>query len=261
MRLRGRRSVEETAKSAKNDVIAAGFKRNSRPLVWTATIAECIAAASTIYSKLPPWLASAVLVGIPLGALSWYQWYRARDLADQVRQLYNFDRKYVRFLTRWTLRKSEVSGYFAGTYHGERDLVALRPIRKLEWNISRRSDDDMPFSVYPPTLYNQRISRTGDGVCKFNSPHKLEANFTFRIEFDSMLRPGERVSVSYDVDVPVFKAGTLERLRRRPMALIQAPRDSDYSSTDVSYPMEEFIKEVLILESLGTTRHGLQVLQ
>jgi hypothetical protein len=238
----------------------AQAQKHARPLVWIGTAAEVIAASGALFSKLPSWMASSLIVGIPLLSLSIYQWRKADFLGKQVKQLYHYDRKYTVSISRWTMRESEVQGYWAGVHHGEREMIALAPIGKWTWNISRRADDDLPFYNHPPTLMNLRATRSGVGNCSFMEPHRQGANLTFRIEFDPMLRVGETVSISFDIDVPVYKPATLEGLRRRPAPAIAAPGEVEFSSIDIVYPVDKFISEIVIPESLGSRRHGVQVL-
>lgn len=242
------------------DVFLADVRRHTRPLLLTSAAIECAAAAATVASVVPAWAAGAMLVGIPLGSLGLYEQRRARALQEQVRQLYHLDRKYARYLSRWTLGESDRSGSWSGTHHGERDFIALKPIRKWTWNITRRAEDDLPFSTAPPVLRNQRVRRSGPGTCTFHSPHKQGANLSFRIEFDPMLRPGERVSLAFDIYVPAYKPATLELLRARPASAIPPPGEADFTSTDISYPIDTFVKELVIPERLDSRRHGLQVL-
>jgi hypothetical protein len=242
------------------DVLLAEMRRHARPLVLVSAAIECVAAAATIASAVPPWAAGAILAGVPLGSLGLYERRRATLLKEQISQLYHFDRKYTRYVSRWTLGSSERQGYLSGTHHGERDLVALRPIRKWTWNISRRSDGDLPFSDAPPVLRNKYVTRSGSGTCSFRDPHRQASSLAFRIEFDPMLRPGERVSLSFDLEVPVYKPATLELLRARPSPTVPTPGEADFTSADISFPIDSFVKELVIPECLESRRHGLQVL-
>ncbi|MER5648168.1 hypothetical protein [Streptosporangium sp. NPDC002524] len=248
-------------RSARSSEFEKQAKRHARPLVLIGTAAEVIAAASTLTSKLPDWVASAIIVGIPLATFGLYQWRRARFLDDQVKQLYYFDRKYVRSLSRWTMRESEVDGYLNGTHHGEREMIALAPIRQWTWSIMRRAEGDLPFYDHPPVLRNQQASRSGAGVCIFRQPHKQGTSLSFRIEFDPMLRPGERVNISFDIDVPVYKPATLEGVRMRPSPRVATPGEAEFSSTYIEYPVDELVKEIVIPERLRTYRHGIQVIR
>lgn len=247
-----------SAESNHVEAALAEARRSTRPLIWFATAAECFAAAATIASKVPLWLVSPILVGIPLLTFAIVQWRRARAATKQLRQLYHYDRQYLRYVTSWVMSEGPDPNYWAGTHHAERKMVALRPISYFTWNITRRSDDDNPFSGV--TVTNRQATRSGDGLCTFKDPHKQSSNFTFRVEFEPSIRPGETVELSFDVFVPKHKCANVASLSSRPRPTIPSPGGSDYSSTDISYPIEEFIKEVVIPENLRSRAHGVQTL-
>jgi hypothetical protein len=196
-----------------------------------------------------------------MGAWGIYERRRAGYLKDQVRQLYHYDKKYFRFYTRCSFREAEVPGFWAARYHVERDFVALKSVRHWTWTVNRRTEDDMPFSVHPPVISHRHATRTGSGECHFLKPHKSGANFSFRVEFDPPLRPGERAQISVDIDFPVMKPATLAQLRLRPASPAPVPGEAEFSSTDIESVIDEFVKEIVIPERLGSRRHGLQVLR
>lgn len=140
------------------DVLAKELKRHSKLFIILGTVAEVLAAAVALASALPLWVVSTALVGIPLGFFGVSQRRRAEYLAKQVRRLYGFDRMYTRYLTRWVFDEATVPGYWAGTHHSERSFVALKPMCKLTWAITRRSESDLPFSDHPPTCSTSKRS-------------------------------------------------------------------------------------------------------
>lgn len=245
---------------ARLDRLLAESRRSGKPLLWSATAIEALAAGSTIAAALPPWLAGALLAGIPLASLSIYQQRRATVLARQVRELYDFDRKYVIYLSRWVMCESSIDGYWSGSHHGEREMVVLKPIRRVNWSITRRNESDLPFSTALPYLDRSHAERSGSGRCTFNAPHKAGTTLAFGIDFEPMLRVGETVSLEFDLVVPLYKPGTLALLRDRPSAAVPTPGETDFTSTIVSYPIEQFTKEVIIPERLGSRHHGIQVM-
>jgi hypothetical protein len=233
----------------------------SKPVLWLATILEGAAAVASLSTKMPPWILSALLVGIPLAVYSIHLGRMNRQLRNQVIHLYHYDRRYQFFLSRWTMRKSAVMGYWDATLHAERRFTCLRPMRSMRWNINRRSEDDMPFNKHLPQLKGYTATRSGHGLCVFREPHRTGASLTFRVEFDPKLRPGEEVVMQWELDVPVYKPGTIEFLRERPAPQVPPPGEAEFTTTDVTYPIDEFVKEVIIPEKLMSSRHGVQVLR
>jgi hypothetical protein len=226
-----------------------------------ATGLESTAAIASLATRLPGWVLSAVLVGVPLLTFSFHEWKVSRQLRDQVIRLYHYDRKYELHSSQWVMRKSTVHGYWDATNYSEREFTCLNPMRSMKWEINRRTDDDMPFVDHPPALRDCSVTRSGDGVCVFREPHKSRTSLAFRVEFDPMLRPGEEVSVKWELDVPVYKPGTLEMLRKRPAPQIPPPGEVEFTTTDCEYPIQEFVKEVVIPDELMSSRHGVQVLR
>ncbi len=240
------------------DAALAEAKHSTKPLLVGATLAEVVAAGATIASKLPVWSLSGILVGVPLAAFAYNQNRKAVKATKQLVQLYHYDRRYHKYVTSWSLTASENPDYWTGIHHAERHFTAIRPVRYFTWNVTRRSDDDLPFDA--AEVRNKRASRSASGSCIFHDFHKQKANLTFRIEFDPPLRPEESVDLAFDVIVPRHKVSNIELLRSRPRPKIPLPEGLDYSSTDISYPIEKFVKSVDIDERLGTIHHGLQVL-
>ena len=242
------------------DDLPAQVRRRLGPLVWTATGLEALAAGSAIAARVPAPIASALLVGIPLGSFALDRHRRLQSLERRFRELYTFDRRYERVLSRWTFRESGDPEYWDATHHGEREMTVLAPMASWRWSIQRRSDDDVPAGAPSPVLRNHFATRSGPGDCTFLQPHKQKSTLAFRIEFEPRLRPGETVSISFDLDVFQHKPATLEALRRRPVPAIAPPGESEFSSYDVTFPTARLTKEIVIPERLGAGRFDFQAL-
>ena len=238
------------------DVALAEVKHSARPLVLGATLMEVVAAGATIASKLPTWSISGTLVGVPLAAFALHQYRKANAATVQLVQLYHYSRRYTRYVTSVYMFRSDDPNYWSAIHHNERELVAIRPVRQFTYDMTRRSDIDTPFEG--AKLSNQHANRSGAGDCIFHAFHKSKSNLAFRIEFDPPLRPGESATVAFDVHIPRFKVGNLALLRARPRPKIPVADGLDYSSTDISYPIEEFVKELVIVDDLRTTHHRMQ---
>lgn len=249
----------QSGEPSRSEAAMADARASSRPLIWFATIAECVAAAASLATKLPLVVYAPLLVAIPLLTFAFVQWRRARAAEETLQQVYHYDRRYLSYVSKWTFSSGADPDFWSGLHHAERTMIALRPIAFFTWNITRRSDADNPFTG--AVVVNQNATRSGSGTCTFRDPHKQSSSLTFRVEFDPPVRVNETVELSFDVEVPKHKAATVAKLRERPRAATPPPTDCDYSSVDISYPIDEYIQEVVIPESLGSHRHGLQVLQ
>ncbi|WP_433263231.1 hypothetical protein ACQPWR_25500 [Micromonospora vinacea] len=244
------------------DRLLAGTRRHSKPVFWVATGVEALAAASTLASKTPGWVASGLLVGVPAAAFATHLWRQNRLLRGQVQQLYQFDRRYLHYSSRHIYRAAPSTDFWAVTKIIERRIVALRPVRYFTWSNVRRADDDISYTFgdVVPSVHDRWAQRTGSGRCTFLPLYKKAAALAFRIEFDPMLSPGEEVSISMRLEIPLATTGTLEALRRRPLPKVPTPGEAEFSAIDISYPVDDFLFEVVIPDSLRSRRHGLQVL-
>ncbi len=232
-----------------------------KPLIWLGPGLEVLAAGGAVVDAVPAWAAGSFIVAVPLATLADYQRRRIRVLEDEVRQLYHYDRRYLHYTSRLTFAPSDVEGFWAGSYECGRTFVAIKPIRSWNWNITRRTEGDLPFSEFPPTVDLLTCLRSDDGICELQSPHKQGANFAFRIRFEPMIRPGEQVTLLVKVNIPVYKPATREILRRRPPPKVPPPGEAEYSTTDILYPIDNLEKEIVIPERLRSRSHGLQVLR
>lgn len=243
------------------DGVSDAVRRHLSPVVWAATVLQAVAAVATLADYVPSWAAGAMLVGIPLGSLALDRHLRLRRAEARLRESTFLDRHYARVLSRWTFCESSDPAYWDATHHGERDFVVLQPIRAWTWSIHRRSDDDVPNSARPAVLRNQVATRSGHGHCVFRPPHKQKSTLAFRVEFEPPLRPGERVTLAFDLDVNQHKPATLERLRERPRPAVATPGEAEFTSYDVVHPIDLLVKEVIIPERLDASHFGLQVLR
>lgn len=259
MGLRSGKKRSGTGEVAELAPVFADVRRSTQPLIWVGTVVEVITAGAAVASLVPDWAVSGLLVGIPAVTFAIVQRRRASSAIGQVRQLYNYDRKYTEYFVRWTLGPSEDPRYWSGINYTHRKFVALKPMRTWEWSVSRRSDDDVPFSNV--SLRNRSVTRTQDGTAVFREPHLTTSRFKFAIEFDPPLRVGEWATLSFEALVPTHKVASLELLRNRLKPSLPAPADCDFSSVSLSFPIDDFQYELVIPESLGSRRHGLQVVE
>jgi hypothetical protein len=239
--------------------VFADVEKSTKPFVWLGTLAECIAAVATLASKIPIWTISGLLVGIPAVTFAVVQLRRANFAIRQVEQLYNYDRKYIQFNSRWTFGRSDDPNYWSAINYTVREFICLKPVRRWEWDLTRRSDKDVPFGNV--VLRNRNATRSGDGTCVFRDPHLTISKFKFFIEFDPPLRVGESATVSFEAVIPTHKVATLELLRQRIQPSLPAPADCDFSSVKTSFPIDDLLYEVVFPECLGSRRHGLQVVE
>jgi hypothetical protein len=215
--------------------------------------------AGTLINNFPAWIASALIVGIPLGSAALYNTRRARALERQVRALFNYDRRYEQYFDRWVFRQADIPGYWAATYYCERDFTALRPMPEWVLGISRVSERDLPFTVTPPTAKAVQVTRSGAGRCLPQEIDVQAAKVRISIEFEPALRPGESVQVSLVIDIPQFKAGTVDTLRLRDRVTPAPPANTELLIREVQFPTVEYRVELVIPERLGSKRHSVQV--
>lgn len=243
--------------SADTGLEGGAVERHVRPLITVVAIAEGLAAGVVVIQAVPLWMATPFLVGVPLASWCWSLHRRNVVLRRLLTRLDHYDRRYDEFTSRWVLGP-RTGDHLAGTHHARRSMIARRPIRNMTWNVVSRSDDDISYSG--GTVTDRAATRSGPGVCTFLEPHHALSKFSFRIRFEPPLRPGEALDLSYTVHIPRFRSAHLAALRNRPAPTVAAPGEAEFCDSAVSFPIERYVKEVVIPVSLGTTRHGLQVL-
>lgn len=221
-------------------------------------MAEGLAAGAVVIQALPLWAATPVLVGVPLASWGWASHRRNVVLRRLLSQLDHYDRRYDEFASRWVLGP-RAGDHLAGTHHARRAMIARQPIRHLTWHIDSRSDDDI--SYVGGTVTDRAARRSGQGECIFLEPHHSMSKFSFRVRFEPALRPGEELDLSYTVHIPSFRTAHLGALRTRPAPPVAPPGEAEFCDSTVAFPIERYVKEVVIPVALGTTRHGLQVLR
>ncbi|MDT0223836.1 hypothetical protein [Gordonia sp. AC31] len=235
-------------------------RRSANLIKVGAGIFEGSAAIMAFTKIIPLEVVVPGVITIALGTWVFLAERRARANAQQLRRVdEQYGRLYSLFETSWEYSASATDPCFwDGKNYAIREFVAQRPTRFLEWSIVRRSDADGDFGGAAVLSFSG--TRSGAGTCRalpfhYNSTAKL----AFRVEFDPPLTYAERARVEFCVLVPNYKPASLTGLQAKAAPTFPTPGHAEYSKTDVSYPIERFVKRVSIPKSLGSSQHGLQV--
>lgn len=247
------------------DPVASAVERHGKPITSVLTIIEVALAAAAIFSLLPPALAVALLLGVPLVSFSLVQQVQIRRLKRLLHEAVPRglpSLEFIEYVTSVCYSASSTDGYLRAVYSGRRVGVAQVTRRAWTWSITKRSDNDILFTTGGnPTLKVTAAARSSDGVCIPRDFHKSGSNLSFRVDFEPPLVAGDSFDISYEVVIPTHKAATLNTLRQRPKPIVPTVGESEYQSLDLSQPTRNLDFVALLPVSLGTSGHHVEVIR
>lgn len=247
------------------DDISIFLKRHTAPISIALTIVELALALIAFAKILPLTVVVALFIGIPFLFIFLRQRLEIRKLRKLLHETEgrrNSSLEFNRYTTEVVYSPSSVEGYLAAKYISRREIVARDTRRAWTWSISKRSDDDIPFTTGgSPTLKITSKSRSGSGICVQRDFHKSGSNLSFRVEFEPPLAIGEHFNIDFSVIIPAHKSGNLSTLRKRPKPLVPTIGEAELQAVTLDKPTQELTFIAILPISLGTRNHHLQILR
>lgn len=200
-------------------------------------------------------------IEIGLGAVIVFQGVLLWRLSKYA-ELYGWhDRKYQLVKCRWKYSLSPDKHYLDGEYEGERILTCLRDTISHVVVAVGPKENLVPFGEvrdYRPALLAD--SKREHGVMSLREPHRaIGSSLAFNIDFNPPLRKGETAYLHYRFEIPKFKISNIEDIIEKTKEGKLGPRDFEYNSYPITYPIERFQYELKFSSACKIKPKGIEV--
>lgn len=159
-----------------------------------------------------------------------------------------FDREYLLVKNTWTYSLASDLTALDGECVGERRVICKSgTISSMSIAISPKEnllplDPSQPYEISLPDFSRPK------GTVTVRDPHRKEgASFAFQIDFNPPLVEGEEAYVKFRYKVPRLKIASHEALLEKSRSSKLGPRDYEYNSFTINYPMKRFEYDLVFL--------------